>query len=214
MRVVLYSLGALVVGLLLGSTAGWVQMREHRPPQQHGAPLPGVEAAPVFEAQTALFAEMAAAQTAAQAQANQQADKAAPASATAPMPSTAPTEPEPKDANPVIILPHGPGFFAELDLAAAGLPSVPLYAGTMQRDGLANPAQTAKGTKIGNLRGPLARVELLHIGFQKDALPAVIHIKTPEGTEGLVVIRVPKKGQPETVIAIRPLPGSAEPAAP
>ncbi|MBM4342636.1 MAG: hypothetical protein FJ100_04585 [Deltaproteobacteria bacterium] len=214
MRVVFYSLGALVVGLVLGSAAGWVQMRGHRPPQSQGPTLPGVEEAPVFEAQTALFADMAAAHTAAQAQAHTQAAKAmgTPAAATPAPPQAA--VPEATDANPVLVLPHGPGFFAELDLAAAGVPAVTIYAGSMARDGLANPAQTAKAAKIGSLRGPLARVELLHIGFQKDALPAVVHVRTPEGLEGLVVVRLAKKGQPETAIAIRPLPGTAEPAAP
>ncbi len=214
MRVVLYSFGALVGGLVLGWGAGWMHMRDHRPPEPQGPPLPGVEAAPVFEAQTALFADMAAAQTAAQAQELRQVSKAAQPAGVLAEAAVKPSDPESKEANPVIILPHGPGFFAELDLAAAGLQSVPVYAGSLARDGLANPAQTAKGSKIGALRGPLARVELLHIGFQKDALPAVVHVKTPEGLEGLVVVRVAKKGQPESVIAIRPLPSAAEPAAP
>lgn len=209
MRTIGYCLAALAGGLLVGAAAGWLRMRDHAGPGP--APqLAGVEAAAADRVAPPLFADLPSGPTAAAASAGQDNAGVPPAGAAA----GGATPPNGETAEPaVLVVPHGAGFFAELDLAAAGLPSVPIYAGALARDGLAQPAQVMKAGKIGTLRGPLAKVELLHFGFQRDAQASVAHVRSAEGLEGLVVLRQPRKGAADLVIAVRPLsaPGDAPP---
>ena len=166
MHTFLWTLLAVVVGAIVGTTAGWLRMRDQSEPAPQTTQFGGVEAAAAAPAVTPLFADLAAAQTAATAASVAASGKAAvptPAALGATVENAKNTGSSP--ASPVLIVPHGPGFFGELDLAAAGVASIPVYAGSMTRDGLAQPSAIAKSNKIGTLRGPLARVELLHFGF-------------------------------------------------
>ena len=207
MHTFLWTLLAVVVGAIVGTTAGWLRMRDQSEPAPQTTQFGGVEAAAAAPAVTPLFADLAAAQTAATAASVAASGKAAvptPAALGATVENAKNTGSSP--ASPVLIVPHGPGFFGELDLAAAGVASIPVYAGSMTRDGLAQPSAIAKSNKIGTLRGPLARVELLHFGFLRDAVPVALHVRSADGIEGLVLLRLQRKSAPDSVIAVRPLP--------
>ncbi len=102
------------------------------------------------------------------------------------------------------LLPRGPGHTALLDLEAAGLPSVQVRLGTLNRDGAANWARFAKNPRVATLAGPQARVELLHLGFDAEARPVLAHIRTVDDArqEGIVAlvtgdVRVPVLADPD-----------------
>ncbi len=112
------------------------------------------------------------------------------------------------DAKPpseIIVLPHGPGHFAHLDLAAAGVASLPIYAGAMTRDGPAQLTSIQRAAKVGTLKGPEAEFEWLHAGFDREARLVAAHVRLPDGgVEGIVVLAVNRKGQPELLLPLRP----------
>jgi hypothetical protein len=112
-----------------------------------------------------------------------------------------------------LVLPHGPGHFASLQLEAAGLTQLTVYQGSMVRDGLAHPPAILRAPKVATLRGSEVRVELLHLGFDRDAQPIAAHVRLTEGpaagSEGIALLRVARKGQPEAVVQLRPLAGEA-----
>ena len=202
-RTLAYCVAAIALGLMAGALVGWAKLSNRGAAPPEGPPLPGVEVAAADEAAVPLFAEMATPTTAPGDHGAGSAPTAAAAAAVVPQPVAAPAAVEAVTA--VLIVPHGPGFYAELDLAAASVQVLPVYAGTMTHDGTVQPNAITRAVKVATLRGPVAQVELLHLGFVQQAQPSVAHIRTAEHVEGLVLLRVAKKGQPDAVVAVRPL---------
>lgn len=193
-------LGA-VCGVLLGSAS-------HPQTAVPAAPaeLPGVEPESIQAQAQALFAEGTPTAPSDSASSSGAAPVVAPP--VAPLPSAAPMA--------ILVIPHGPGRFATLDLQAAELSQLPVYQGTLLRDGLANPAAITRAPKIATLRGPEPRVELLHLGFDREAQPVSAHVRLTEGPaagqEGMVVLRATRKGRPDAAVLLRPI--AAEPSEP
>ncbi len=90
-----------------------------------------------------------------------------------------------EDASLVV---RGPGHYALLDLAAAGVGGLNIRQGAMVRDGDGRFTRWAKKPKVGRLSGRQARVELLHLGFDAEGQPTVAHIRTVQEpfVEGVV----------------------------
>lgn len=87
--------------------------------------------------------------------------------------------------------PRGPGKYALLDLASAGVGALVVRQGAMDRDGGLPPGR-AKAKVIHTLRGSSAVVELLHLAFDAEAQPIAAHIRTchPPILEGIVALRI------------------------
>ncbi len=201
---------ALVVGAAAGVAVG--KLGNSTPSPGEAPALPGVEVAAPAERTAPLFASATPAEAPAEATANLQA--AAPVEAPAAPGAVARPSPD-KPPNEILVLPHGPGHFARVDLAAAGLNSLPIYAGTMNRDGPAQLTSIQRAAKVGSLKGPEAEVEWIHAGFDHDARLVAAHVRVPDGgPEGLIVLLVTRKGQPEVLLPLRPDPSrQAEPPA-
>ncbi len=205
MRILAWSVALVVVGAGLGWLVGR-GTHPQAPIEASAGPLPGVEPEPPASQQTPLFAESTPT-SATTAPANapqpapvQAADAQAPAAEAAQ--GAAPSE--------VLVLPHGPGRFASLQLDVAGLSQLAVYQGSMLRDGLAQPAAILRAPKIATLRGTEVRVELLHLGFDREARPIAAHVRLADGQEGIALLRVAPKGQPEVLVPLRPLPGEPD----
>lgn len=212
MRILAWTAACVVIGAVLGWLAG--SATHPQPPLAAAAgPLPGVEAEPPAGLKAALFAD--------------------PTATTAPPAPNAPSGPaqagraeqaqipevEASSATPaqptagILVIPHGPGRFALLQLEAAGLTHLAVYQGSMIRDGLAHPPAILRAPKVATLRGSEVRVELLHLGFDREAQPIAAHIRLVEGpaagSEGIALLRVARKGQPEAAVQLRPVAGEA-----
>lgn len=210
MRILAWTAACVMIGAALGWLAG--RTTHPQPPLTAVAgPLPGVEAEPPAGHKAALFADPTA--TTAPPQPS---TAAGPAQAEGPAPApvvdgnaTAAALP-PSD---ILVLPHGPGHFASLQLEAAGLTQLAVYQGSMVRDGLAHPPAILRAPKVATLRGSEVRVELLHLGFDREAQPIAAHVRLTEGpaagSEGIALLRVARKGQPEAVVQLRPLASEA-----
>ncbi|MBI5610816.1 MAG: hypothetical protein HY902_18200 [Deltaproteobacteria bacterium] len=205
--------GTTAIALVVGAAAGVAVGKLSGGVAHPGEPpaLPGVEVAAPSEHAAPLFAS--------------ETPSEAPVAATAATVGSGQPGPAPgeqavaramaeKPPNEILVLPHGPGHFARVDLAAAGLSSLPIYAGTMTRDGPAQLTSIQRAAKVGTLRGPQAEFEWLHAGFDRDARLVAAHIRLPDGgVEGVVVLLVTRKGQPEVLLPLRPdLSRRAEPA--
>jgi hypothetical protein len=212
MRILAWTADCVLIGAALGWLAG--RTTHPQPPLTAVAgPLPGVEAEPPAGHKAALFADPTA--TAAPAQPSAPsgaatADRAVQGQAPG-VPAAAAAEVPPPSG--ILVLPHGPGHFASLQLEAAGLTQLTVYQGSMVRDGLAHPPAILRAPKVATLRGSEVRVELLHLGFDRDAQPIAAHVRLTEGpaagSEGIALLRVARKGQPEAVVQLRPLAGEA-----
>jgi len=110
----------------------------------------------------------------------------------------APTRPPLGATAPAVVwdaslVPRGPGRYALLDLQAAGAGSLVVRAGRLERDGAAQPRLFAQAAKVGVLRGPRAKVELLHLGFDHEARPVLAHVRSVGATpafEGVVTLKL------------------------
>lgn len=206
MKTALWTLVTVLIGALAGTLLGKATHPEAVVPPAP-AELPGVEPEPSQGQAQPLFAE---------------ATPASSPAAPAPIPAAADTADSPAVAatapTAVLVIPHGPGRFATLDLQAAELSQLSVYQGTLLRDGLANPASISRAAKIATLRGPEPKVELLHLGFDRDAQPIAAHVRLAEGPaagqEGLVLLRVTRKGQPDAAVQVRPIASAPEQAEP
>ncbi len=212
MRILAWTAASVLIGAALGWLAG--RATHPQPPLTAVAgPLPGVEAEPPAGHKAALFADPTA--TAAPPEPSvaagpAQADRAMQAQLPAIEASAAAPSQPPSD---ILVLPHGPGHFASLQLEAAGLTQLAVYQGSMVRDGLAHPPAILRAPKVATLRGSEVRVELLHLGFDREAQPIAAHVRLTEGSaagsEGIALLRVARKGQPEAVVQLRPLASEA-----
>lgn len=206
MKTALWTLLATLIGTLAGALLG----RATHPQAvvaAMAAELPGVEPEPSQGQAQPLFAEATpAGAPAALDSVPAAAEPAAPPAGAAAAPTA------------VLVIPHGPGRFATLDLATAELPTLSVYQGSLTRDGLANPAAISRASKIATLRGPEPKVELLHLGFDREAQPVAAHVRLAEGPaagqEGLVLLRVTRKGQPDAAVQVRPIASAQEDAEP
>jgi hypothetical protein len=110
------------------------------------------------------------------------------------------------------LLPRGPGRFAVIDLSTTELALVPVRAGKLDRDGAAPPHLFQKATKLAVIRAPGERVELLHLGYDREATPVLAHVRTAAGIEGVIAlvqgdVRVPLLPDPEVAeVALDPTP--------
>ncbi|MCB9740547.1 MAG: hypothetical protein H6747_14885 [Deltaproteobacteria bacterium] len=96
------------------------------------------------------------------------------------------------DADPALIR-RGPGHYARLDPSPAGLSSLIVREGAMERDGDGRFSPYARNPVVARLRandGPI-RVELLHLGFDRDGHATVAHVRTvgPEPKEGVISLK-------------------------
>ncbi len=207
MKTILWSLVAVVVGLGGGALVGQLTHPRAEVPAA-AVQAPGVEPEPPQGQALPLFADPTATAVAvpgpaAAAPLAKPTEAAAAAAAAA-----APTA--------ILVIPHGPGRFATLDLQAAELSQLSVYQGTLARDGLANLAAISRAAKIATLRGPEPKVELLHLGFDRQAQPVAAHVRLTDGPaagqEGMVLLRVPRKELPDAAVAVLPI--ASEPAEP
>lgn len=108
------------------------------------------------------------------------------------------------------LIPRGPGRFALLDLGAADISRLTIRQGSMPRDGDGRFAPFAKQPKVGQLRGRVLRVELLHLGFNGEGQATVAHIRTTDTppVEGVVSLL-----HDERRVVVRPAPPEPAPAA-
>lgn len=212
MRILAWTAACVLIGAALGWLAG--RTTHPQPPLTAVAvPLPGVEAEPPAGHKAALFADPTATTAPPEPSAPAgpgQNDRAMQGQLPAVGESAAAPAQPPSD---ILVLPHGPGHFASLQLEAAGLTQLALYQGSMVRDGLAHPPAILRAPKVATLRGSEVRVELLHLGFDREAQPIAAHVRLTEGpgagSEGIALLRVARKGQPEAVVQLRPLAGEA-----
>ncbi len=201
LRIVVVVVLAGLVGLGAGLGAGWLTLgRGAVAPDE--APVPGPPLAPAIALSDA--PPPSAAVDVAKLLAEEPKVKPVAKAPTEP-PATAPDvlEETPLAGDPSL-LPRGPGHTALLDLETAGLTSVQVRLGTLNRDGAANWAKFAKNPRVATLQGPQARVELLHLGFDAEARPVLAHIRTVDEArvEGIVAllagdVRVPVLADPD-----------------
>ncbi len=85
------------------------------------------------------------------------------------------------DTDPSLIA-RGPGKFAFVLIGEAGLKTLLVRQGALERDGDGRFAPFAKAPIVARLRGPEARVELLHLGFDRDGRATLAHVRVPGTT--------------------------------
>lgn len=201
MKLWLPAVGLLLGGLVLGLGVGWLAIGRAQvpdaPPSWPSALVPAAPpaAAPPAEAAAAAHPDPPAGQPAkAPTQPAQLPAQAA--EAPAPTAQAPAATPPPAGFDPIAIslIPRGPGKFAVIDLAAVDIPQVDVRQGSLSRNGAASWAQFAKRPRLTVLRDAQVRVELLHIGFDRDAVPVVAHIRTTGHAggevEGMIPLRV------------------------
>ncbi len=214
-RIVAAMVVAGLLGLALGLGAGWLTLgRVGAAPDE--APEPGPPLAPqiavpdVPTPTSAVDVAKLMAET--------------PTRKPAAQPAPQPSAPDVVEETPLVgdpsLLPRGPGHTALLDLDAAGLTTLQVRLGTLNRDGAALWARFAKNPRVATLEGPQARVELLHLGFDAEARPVLAHIRTVDDArvEGIVPlvsgdVRVPVLADPDPP-ELAPPPVKAPPQAP
>lgn len=101
----------------------------------------------------------------------------------------------------ITLVPRGPGRFAILDLSPIHRSRLDVRAGKLERDGGGVWANFAHARKVAALRGRKVRVELLHLGFDRDGVPTIAHIRTVDArkVEGVVSLR-----RGTNVVRVRP----------
>jgi len=106
----------------------------------------------------------------------------------------------------ITLVPRGPGRFAILDLRPIGRSKLTIRAGRLERDGGGNYANFARNRQVGVLRGRKNKVELLNLGFDKEGIPTMAHIRTVGGrqVEGVVSLR-----RGDRVVKVKPYRGEA-----
>ena len=105
----------------------------------------------------------------------------------------------------ISLLVRGKGHFAFVDLETAQVTALTIRQGELQRDGAANFKTFAGRPKVGVLKGPRPRVELLHLGFDAEARPILAHIRTTGHAAGEVEGIIALK-QAEIFIGLAPAP--------
>lgn len=198
-----------LAGLVLGLGTGWLTLgRGTDVPDQ--APPPGPPLAPVV-------ALPQAPTPAAAVDVNKLLNEQKKPQKAVPAPVPPPPGPDVVEETPLVgdpsLLPRGPGRTALLDLDAAGLSSVAVRVGVLNRDGAANWARFAKNPKVATLAGPQARVELLHLGLDAEARPIMLHVRTVDEArvEGVVPlvngdVRIPVLADPDPPTLAPPPP--------
>jgi hypothetical protein len=90
------------------------------------------------------------------------------------------------------MLTTGPGRFVFLELQTAAIPSLTMREGQLARNGAASYGKFAQNPKVGAVKGARPRVELLHIGWDREARPVVAHIRTTGSPpiEGIVALKI------------------------
>jgi hypothetical protein len=203
-------LGAIVVGLAVGLALGWVTTTDRRtapplagslPQELAEVPTDDREIGPPAAPTPALPAPATPdASNASIAGAGLDADTAADPDDALLVPAAFDG-----DAPPAFdphLLPRGPGRFALIDLSPSGLAAVPVRAGKLDRDGPAPPHLFQKAMKVTLIRAPGERVELLHLGYDREATPVLAHVRTLAGVEGVIALvqgdlRIPLLPDPE-----------------
>jgi hypothetical protein len=189
---------AVLVGGTVGVLAGWHDAPRASTPPPLPLRTPGVEPPPAALPAVPLLAEASA-------------TRAPAVTAATPRPAVLPPPLPPLDTRTVpagqaLILPHGPGHKATLLLKEASIPALLVHEGTMNRDGPADVTKVLRAPTIGQLRGPEAVVELLHLGFDSEARPVVAHVRpVGKGPEGLVVLRSTRRNGSILQVPVRPL---------
>jgi hypothetical protein len=90
------------------------------------------------------------------------------------------------------MLTTGPGRFVFLELQAAAITSLTMREGQLARNGAATYGKFAQNAKVGTVKGARPRVELLHVGWDREARPVVAHIRTTGSPpiEGIVALKI------------------------
>jgi len=213
--------GVAVAGVLVGGLASWLVHRGDTTPPQLPALASVDPSVPLPEGGTATALSLLPPPAAGDAP-----DGAAPAAAEVPPAESdtaaAPQAPvlAPGSSDPAALrqLRRGEGAFVIVDLAAVGMKSLLVRAGTLRRDGPVDAKALLKAPKVHVLRGPLAKVELLHFGYDAEAQPLVAHVRTvgrPEGdVEGIMAVRLQIAGQAGAEPLMAWLPMQVDPAPP
>lgn len=219
--------GGLAGGLLVGSAIGWGTAKNATPPVLAPAvsvdPTVGLPQGGTATA-LALVVDNAAPGT----------DVADPANPATQPPNKPGNEAEPAgtDAAAEVLAPgsaqpaalrqlqRGEGAFVLVDLQAVGMTALVVHGGSLRRDGTVDAKALLKTPKIHTLRGPVAKAELLHLGYDAEAQPVVAHIRTvdrPGGeVEGIIAVRLVRPAGPDaakaaTAVAFLPLREDPDP---
>ena len=114
------------------------------------------------------------------------------------------------DSDPALIK-RGPGQHARLDLRAAGIGTLLVREGRMERDGDGRFGPFARNPVVARLRGDApVRVELLHLGFDRDGHATVAHIRTLDPTPVEGVASLKHRGGFVAVLPDEPLQADVE----
>lgn len=109
------------------------------------------------------------------------------------------------EAVDISLLARGKGHYAFVELETAQVTTLTIRQGELQRDGAASFKTFAGRPKVGVLKGPRPRVELLHLGFDAEARPILAHIRTSGHAAGEVEGIIALK-QGEIFIGLAPAP--------
>jgi hypothetical protein len=108
-----------------------------------------------------------------------------------------------------------------VDLQAVGMTALVVHGGSLRRDATVDAKALLKTPKIHTLRGPIAKAELLHFGYDGEAQPVVAHIRTvnrPGGeVEGIIAVRLLRPAGPTAPVgtnAVAYLPLLVDPEPP
>lgn len=217
--------GVAVAGVVVGGLASWAVHRgDTTPPAlpslasvDPSVPLPagGTATALSLLPPPAVGDAPDGAATAAATAAAEEPPSESDAAATLQAPTLAPGSSDPAALRQ---LRRGEGAFVIVDLGAVGMKSLLVRAGTLRRDGPVDAKALLKAPKVHVLRGPLAKVELLHFGYDAEAQPVVAHVRTvarPEGdVEGIMAVRLQIAGQAGAEPLLAWLPMQVDPAPP
>lgn len=218
--VVLAGVGA--AGVLVGGLAGWLAHRgETTPPALPAVasidptvPLPAEGSATALSLLPAAAGTAEAPAAAADAAAKDPAPEAD-AAAAPEAPALAPGSSDPAQLRQ---LRRGEGAFVLVDLGAVGMKSLVVRQGSLRRDGPVDAKALLKAPKVHVLRGPVARAELLHFGYDGEAQPVVAHIRTvdrPGGdVEGIIAVRLQLGGEAGATPLLAWLPMVVDPEPP
>lgn len=213
--------GVAIAGVVVGGLASWLVHRGDTIPPALPALASVDPTVPLPAGGTATALSLLPAPAASEAPAT----SAKPSAAVAPAEPDAATVPSaptlaPGSSDPAALrqLRRGEGSFVVVDLGAVGMKSLLVRAGTLRRDGPVDAKALLKAPKVHVLRGPLAKVELLHFGYDAEAQPVVAHVRTvgrPDGdVEGIIAVRLQVAGQPGAEPLLAWLPMQVDPDPP